>query len=253
MYGYWIQPQVTMGTTDLFLLYEYPLNGNLLNMLIHDDKRELLSAKRRIKIMYEVARALSFLHKGSITDGTTKFSFCHRDIKAGSIYLTSDYTAKLMDCGISKFVEDPTSKFDTTSLKMSFQLMDDLKVIGTPGYCCPSYASGKILCYEPSCDLYSFGIVLFELITGWPQFGQSNIRSSSQNLIRKYHDKSVLLNSVDELAGDGWNHVVDDLCECALSCVKLDHRERPSTEEVFEKLSEVYTRMVLSPATSPTK
>jgi serine/threonine protein kinase len=251
MYGYWIHPQG--GATDLYLLYEYPVNDNVLNSLIRDEKRRALTAKRRIKILYEVARALSFLHKGNITDGTTKYTFVHRDIKAGSIYLAADYTAKLMDCGVSKFVEDPTSKFDTTSVKMSFPLMEDLKVIGTPGYCCPSYASGKMLCYDASCDLYSFGIVMIELITGWPQFGQSNIRSCNQNLIRKYYDKSVLLSALDELAGDGWNHVADDLCECALSCVKLDHRERPSTEEVFERLSDVYTRFVLSPTTSPTK
>ena len=229
------------------MLFECPSNGNLLDMLISDEKRILLSAKRRIKIIYEVARALSFLHKGNISDGTNKYSFFHRDVKAGNIYLTSDYTAKLMDCGLSKIVEDPTST------KISFPTMDELKVIGTPGYVCPSYAGGKMLCYEASCDLYSFGIVMFELLTGWPQFGQSHIRSCSQNLIRKYHDSSVLLNGLDELAGDGWNHVIGDLCECAMSCVKLDYRERPSTEDIFERLSDVYTRLVLSPNTSPTK
>jgi len=258
MYGYCLKnpmiPTGGVGNAELFLVYEFPVYGALLNMLIHDEKRQELTSKRRIKIMYEVARALFFLHKGSITDGTTKFSFCHGDIKAATIYLTSDYTVKLMDCGISKFVEDPTSSYlEKNTLKISFLLMDDLKVIGTPGYCCPSYASGKILRYEPSCDLYSFGILMFELLTGWPQFGQSNIRSCNQNLIRKYYDKNVLLSSLDELAGDGWNYVVEDLCDCALSCVKLDHRDRPTTEEVFERLSDAYTRFVLSPTTSPTK
>jgi serine/threonine protein kinase len=251
MYGYWFD-QCASGPTDVFFLYEYPLNGHLLDILIHDEKRQNLTAKRRVKILYEVSRALLFLHKG-LMDGTTKYTFCHRDVKSSSIYLTADYTAKLMDCGLSVIAGDASSSVEASGMKLSFATMDDFNVIGTPGYVCPSYASGKMQCYDSSCDLYSFGIVIMEVLTGWPQFGQSNLRSCSQNLIRKYHEKTLLLNGLDEMAGDEWNHVASDLCDCAFSCVQIDHRERPSTEEIFELLSDVYTRLVLSPNTSPTK
>jgi serine/threonine protein kinase len=202
--------------------------------------------------LYEVARTLLFLHKGSVTDGVEKYPFVHRDIKSANIYLAADYTAKLMDCGLSKFIKDPSDTASGIS-GVTFAPMDESNIVGTSGYVCPSYASRQILTFEPACDIYSFGIVMLELITGWLQFGQSNWRSCDQNLVRKYHDKALLLEDVDRAAGDSWKHVLDDLCALALSCVKLDIMERPKTEDVLDKISEIYTRLVLTvtPVSSP--
>jgi len=96
---------------------------------------------------------------------------------------------------------------------------------------------------------------MFTFVLGWLQFGQSNRRSCDQNLVRKYHDKEGLLGDYDRSAGDLWNIILDDLCALALSCVQLEITERPKTEEVLDKLSDVYTRLVLThtPANSPSK
>ena len=244
MYGYWFNE---FTRKDAFFVFEYSPIGSLHQALCQDERRKELTGKRRIKILYEIARALMFLHKGSVSDGVEKFTFVHRDIKAGNIYLAADYTAKLMDCGLSKFVQDPVSFVDASSVPLvTFAPMDETNIVGTFGYVCPAYASRQILTFEPACDIYSFGIVMFELITGWLQFGQSNWRSCDQNLVRKYHDKDLLHGDFDRAAGDGWKLVLDDLCLLALSCVKLDIMERPKTEEVLDKLSDIYTRLVLT-------
>jgi serine/threonine protein kinase len=254
MYGYWIDE---FTRREAFFVFESLSNGSLHQSLCQDEKRMELSGKRRVKILYEIARALLFLHKGGITDGTDKYPFVHRDIRSANIYLAADYTAKLMDCGLSKFVQDPVLSEGTATPApwVTFAPLDETNIIGTSGYICPAYASRQILTFEPACDIYSLGIVMFELITGWLQFGQSNWRSCDQNLARKYHDKDLLMGDFDRSAGESWKIILDDLCLLALSCVKMDIMERPKTEEVLEKLSDIYTRLVLTnfPVGSPSK
>lgn len=166
-YGYWINE---FTRRDAFFVFEFLPNGSLFHFLCHDEKRRELNGKKRVKILYEIARALLFLHKGSITDGNgDKHSFVHRDIKAANIYLAADYTAKLMDCGLSKFVQDPEDEESSSSdTCVKFAPMEEAGtgIIGTLGYICPAYASRQILIFEPACDVYSFGVVIFELITG---------------------------------------------------------------------------------------
>jgi len=227
--------------SDVYLVKEFISNEPVLDMLKTEDKRKAFPANRRIKVMYEVARALSFLHKGVVIDETNTITYVHRDIHLANVFFAEDRTVKLMECGLSKFVNDPS--MDNTPTKISMTTTNANKRFGTPGYTCPSYVDGKIP-YMPACDIYSFGIIMLELLTGCIQNG---------NLIGLYHEKSLVFDEFDRDAGVGWNHVLPDVSALALDCVKTEYSERPTTEEVFERLSDVYTRLVLTPATSPTK
>jgi len=229
----------TQETKEVYFVFESPTNGSLFDALAKEDKRALLTAQRRVKIMFELARVMSFLHKGVSAGNEAPIKFVHRDLKASNIYLTSDYSIKLMDCGLASLVKDPVSESD-----IAFQLMDGWQVFGSQGYVCPQYASAKVTTYTPPCDVYSFGIVMMELLTGWLQFG---------NLAKKYQERHVLIGGIDVHAGEAWTPVLDDLCDLALSCVHAELASRPSSDSIFESLKEIYSRLLSTPNSSPIK
>jgi serine/threonine protein kinase len=234
--GYSINAQ---DSKEVYFIFESPTNGSLFDALASEEKRVLLTGQRRVKIMFELARVMAYLHKGVVVENSAPITFVHRDLKASNIYLTSEYSIKLMDCGLSSLVKDPVSQSD-----VAFQLTDGWQVFGSQGYVCPQYASAKVTTYTPPCDVYSFGIVMMELLTGWLQFG---------NLAKKYQERSVLIGGIDVHAGEAWNQVLEELCDLALSCVQLELTSRPSSDHVFETLKEIYSRLLSTPNASPMK
>ena len=99
LYGFCLKDPLD---TSAYLVFEYLPNGSLETFFQDDARRSQLTAHRRVQIMYEIARSLHFLHEGG-----AGYKFFHRDIKPANICLGTDFTAKLIDCGLAKFVEDP--------------------------------------------------------------------------------------------------------------------------------------------------
>ena len=124
-----------------FLVFEY-VEGTLLSRLIKREHR--LSPTRALPIIADVLAALHYAHENGVM---------HRDIKPGNIMLTSGGSARVMDFGIAQRIVDHTP-----------DAPDGLR--GTPSYLAPEYVgSGR---YTPKCDLYSAGVVLYEMLTGHP-------------------------------------------------------------------------------------
>jgi serine/threonine protein kinase len=99
-----------------------------------------------MKIAVGAARGLEYLHCNA------EPSVIYRDMKSANILLDNDFNAKLSDFGLAKL--GPTG--DNTHV--------ETRVMGTEGYCAPEYAkTGKL---TRQSDIYSFGMVLLELITG---------------------------------------------------------------------------------------
>lgn len=145
------------------LVYEYMPMGSLEDHLYDlDPGKEPLSWNARIKIAVGAARGLEYLHCKANPP------VIYRDLKSANILLDNDYHPKLSDFGLAKL--GPVG--DNTHVST--------RVMGTYGYCAPEYAmSGKLTLKS---DIYSFGVVLLELITGRRAIDTTK-RAGEQNLV----------------------------------------------------------------------
>ena len=219
---------------DLLLL-EYFDAGDLASHLSDRDKRAKLSSMTRVNILCEVGRALNFLHNGGVIDEEKqKYKMCHRDIKSSNICLDSNYCAKLIDCGLTKFDAVMGVNHQIT-MAQTYLNTSATHVMGTSGYMCPCYSRG-IIPYQAACDVYSFGVVMFEMLTGQTQNAQ-------MDLTLKYKTVQSLTRQVDPLAGPGWNHVIDELTHLAAECVVFEVSERPTCKEICSRLSLIQMHM----------
>ncbi|XP_022139171.1 probable serine/threonine-protein kinase PBL23 [Momordica charantia] len=128
------------ATHRLLLVYEYVCNGSLEKYLSRTASRPL-SWEKRMKIARGVARGLQYLHANNII---------HRDMRPNNILITHDYESRLGDFGLAR------TQYENSS---------ETRVVGTLGYLAPEYAEfGKV---STKTDVYAFGVVLLQLITGY--------------------------------------------------------------------------------------
>jgi serine/threonine protein kinase len=238
LYGYNVQ----LHQSSQFLVYEYLANGSLNTFLMSEDGRTRLPSQIRLSIMFQITRSVHFLHTG----GCNGLEIFHRDIKAGNICLAKDYTAKLIDCGLAKFV--PDNKFGTLPGSITPTILNESGAVafGTPGYVCPIYSRGHVPFSAP-CDVFSLGVVFVELIVGCLQGGQSsrndqNFGDFFSRYIRDNDDEPIengweILMSEADVAAE-WNvDTLKTLCKVALRCMAASPKKRITTADLIEELS----------------
>ncbi|XP_022769999.1 probable serine/threonine-protein kinase PBL7 [Durio zibethinus] len=145
--GFCIDPE-----EGLFLVYKF-VSGGSLERHLHDKKKggkgrrpSTLPWFFRYKVALGIAEAVAYLHNG------TERCVVHRDIKPSNILLSSKKTPKLCDFGLATWTSAPSIPFLCKTVK------------GTFGYLAPEYFQhGKV---SDKTDVYAFGVVLLELITG---------------------------------------------------------------------------------------
>lgn len=113
-------------------------------------KPSLLPVDRVIATLATVAEALDYAHQQGVV---------HRDIKPANIMLTKEQVVKVMDFGIAKMASSSKTKTDI--------------VLGTPTYMSPEQIAGKKV--DGRSDIFSLGVVMFELLTGRPPFTADNV------------------------------------------------------------------------------
>ncbi|KAD5803709.1 hypothetical protein E3N88_15069 [Mikania micrantha] len=132
---------------ERLLVYEYMPQGTLSQHLFEwrEHKTDPLSWKQRVSIALDVGRGIEYLHS------LAQQSFIHRDLKPSNILLGDDMRAKVADFGLVKHAPDGKYSVET-------------RLAGTFGYLAPEYAAtGRV---TTKVDVYAFGVVLMELITG---------------------------------------------------------------------------------------
>ncbi|XP_031488293.1 lysM domain receptor-like kinase 3 [Nymphaea colorata] len=144
---------------ELFLVYEYAHKSSLANHL-HDPQNKgqtSLSWISRVQIALDAARGLEYIHEHA------KAQYVHRDIKSSNILLDNSLRAKISDFGLAKLV-GKTAEGEASATR----------IVGTFGYLAPEYLSDGQATTKS--DVYAFGVVLFELISGKEAITKTNGR-----------------------------------------------------------------------------
>ncbi|KAG0469187.1 hypothetical protein HPP92_018515 [Vanilla planifolia] len=206
------------------LVYEYMPLGSLEDHL-HDlnPERKLLDWNTRMKIAAGAAKGLEYLH-----DKATP-PVIYRDLKCSNILLGDGYYPKLSDFGLAKL--GPVG--DSTHVST--------RVMGTYGYCAPEYAmTGQL---TTKSDIYSFGVVLLEIISGRRAIDTSRA-AAEQNLVAwarplfKLKDKKKFSVMADPmLQGQYPARGLYQALAVAAMCVQEQAAMRPLISDVVTALS----------------
>ncbi|CAN0892256.1 Probable receptor-like protein kinase At1g11050 [Linum grandiflorum] len=150
-------------TRRLFLVYEFMANGSVADHLLNLTRRVQLCWEQRKNIILDVAKGLVYLHC------SVKPAIYHRDIKSSNILLDLDLRAKVADFGLARQGREDGYSHITT------------RVAGTHGFLAPEYAMYGHLSHKT--DVYSFGVLILEIMTARKVIDTCSSDSSSPVLI----------------------------------------------------------------------
>ncbi|XP_048133953.1 PTI1-like tyrosine-protein kinase At3g15890 [Rhodamnia argentea] len=207
------------GTDQRLIVYDYMPNLSLLSHLHGQFATDAqLDWKRRMKIAIGSAEGLVYLHH-EVTP-----HIIHRDIKASNVLLDSHFEPLVADFGFAKLIPEGVSHMTT-------------RVKGTLGYLAPEYAMwGKV---SESCDVYSFGILLLEIVTGRKPIEKlpGGIKRTITEWAEPYIVKGRFRDLADpKLRGNFDEAQLKQAINVAVLCVQSEGERRPTMKEVVSIL-----------------
>ncbi|KAJ0627755.1 putative protein kinase RLK-Pelle-LRR-IX family [Helianthus annuus] len=199
---------------ERLLVYEYMPQGTLSQHLF--DRREYktgpLSWKQRVSIALDVGRGVEYLHS------LAQQSFIHRDLKPSNILLGDDMRAKVADFGLVRNAPDGKYSVET-------------RLAGTFGYLAPEYAAtGRV---TTKVDVYAFGVVLMELITGRKALDETMPEDRSHLVTwfrRVLISKENIIKAIDQTLDTEDEETLESICkvaELAGHCTAREPYQRP--------------------------
>ncbi|XP_043720542.1 receptor protein kinase TMK1-like [Telopea speciosissima] len=208
---------------ERLLVYEYMPQGTLSRHLFNWKEEGLMPLEwtKRLSIALDVARGVEYLHS------LAHQSFIHRDLKPSNILLGDDMRAKVADFGLVRLAPEGKTSIET-------------RVAGTFGYLAPEYAAmGRV---TTKVDVFSFGVILMELITGRKALDGTQPEESmhlvtwfrrmhiNKDTFRKAIDPTMDLNE-ETLAS------VSTVAELAMHCSAREPYQRPDMGHAVNVLS----------------
>ncbi|KAL5724933.1 hypothetical protein ACHQM5_008135 [Ranunculus cassubicifolius] len=219
------------GDDHLYLVYEYVQNGALSDHL-HDPLlkgHQPLSWTARAQIALDTARGIEYIHDH------TKAHYVHRDIKTSNILLDEGLRAKVADFGLVKLVER-SNEDDCIATRL----------VGTPGYLPPE--SVRELQTSSKADVFAFGVVLAELITGQRALIRDNQEPSKMkaliSVVYKLFQEEDPENALEAIIDGSLKDVypmeeVYKMAEISEWCLSEDAVNRPEMQEIVVTLSQI--------------
>ncbi|XP_024974970.1 protein LYK2-like [Cynara cardunculus var. scolymus] len=237
----------TIATHDEFLVFEYAKNGSLKDW-IHGGlamKSHFIAScscfltwNQRLNICLDVANALQYMHQ------VLNPSYVHRNMKSRNIFLDEEFHAKVGNFGMEECVryqnypeEVPASGYLYSTYPSSWD----------EGYIAPEYSNSGAI--SPSMDIYAFGIVLLEILSGKPPIRRGKSESKDDGCRLSERIKHILNSGIvaekvrewmDNALGENYPfEVAMKLVNLARECVDDDPSLRPTAGEVVVKLTEL--------------
>ncbi|KAF3454432.1 hypothetical protein FNV43_RR04879 [Rhamnella rubrinervis] len=200
------------------LIFEFMPNGTLQHHC--HNQHQPLDWGTRLRIALDCARALEFLHENATQ------SVIHRDFKSTNILLDQNFRAKVSDFGLAKMGSD----------KINGQI--STRVLGTTGYLAPEYGStGKL---TTKSDVYSYGVVLLELLTG--RVPVDTKRPPAEHVLvswalPKLTNREKVVKMVDPALKDKYSKKdLIQIAAIAAMCVQPEADYRPLMTDVVQSL-----------------
>ncbi|XP_040381201.1 probable serine/threonine-protein kinase PBL19 isoform X1 [Oryza brachyantha] len=205
------------------LVYEFMPNKSLDDHLFNR-AHPPLSWRLRLQIMIGAARGLDYLHEG--LQEVQVNQVIYRDFKAANVLLDADFNPKLSDFGLAR--EGPTEGKTHVSTA----------VVGTHGYAAPDYIETGHLTAKS--DVWSFGVVLYEILTGRRSVERSRPAAEQKLLgwVRQHPPESHSFRSIMDprLGGRYTAAAARQVARLADRCLAKNPKERPAMREVVEEL-----------------
>ncbi|KAM9846162.1 interleukin-1 receptor-associated kinase 3 [Aulostomus maculatus] len=207
------------------LVYPYLPNGSLFHRIHHQDAPPPLSWQERLTIIKGIAAALNHLHTAQPS------AVICGNVSSANVLLDDALQPKLSDFGLAHLRPHSASHHLT--------IMLDTRSHSNPGYLPEEYIrDGKL---SLSLDVYSFGMVLMETLTGRKVIQDQPRRTWLRDLLASEVENSGGINSclklLDAAAGQWVSAVALSLLDLALKCTTCHHRRRPSMKDVLLALS----------------
>ena len=193
---------------NYYMILEYLPQGSLFD-LIHKEKR-YLEEGQKIKIANDIAIAIKYLHNKNIV---------HCDLKSSNILLDGNLNIKLGDFGLSRFLTNSSKEKNHGR-------------IGTPHWMAPEILKGGK--YEPSADVFSYGMILWELLTYRIPYHNIdpnqivNLITKEKKIVQVPDEGNLLLRTISE------------------ACIQYDPKARPTMDKIlglFQKVDREEIRM----------
>ncbi|PSS19508.1 Leucine-rich repeat receptor-like protein kinase [Actinidia chinensis var. chinensis] len=196
--------------------------GSLGKVLTTGDEAVELDWIKRVNVVKGVANALSYMHHDSSPP------IIHRDISSKNILFDSKYTAHISDFGTARFVKPDTSNWTSFA--------------GTIGYAAPELAYTMEV--NTKCDVYSFGVLMLELIMGkhpGDLISSLSFSSLSSNSTSSSAKGILLKDVLDQRLPPPRNQVTEQLVvvsKLAFACLQSNPLSRPTMQQVAMKMSD---------------
>uniref|UniRef100_A0A665X7Z2 Interleukin-1 receptor-associated kinase 4 n=1 Tax=Echeneis naucrates TaxID=173247 RepID=A0A665X7Z2_ECHNA len=201
------------------LVYAFMANGSLLDRLACMENSPPLSWRQRCLIADGAARGLEYLHSNH---------HVHRDVKSANILLNEQFVAKISDFGLTR-----------ASAKRTSTTMMTERIVGTRAYMAPEALRGEI---TPKSDVFSFGVVLLEILSGLPPASENQEPQFLMEFIYDIDDEDeelTLKDFMDKKMSDWELNQVETTYSLAHNCLNDRKNKRPVIKQVLSELKGV--------------
>ena len=199
------------------------LEGETLRTFLASSKPTL---RRAVDLAIQIADGLAAAHEKGIV---------HRDIKPDNLFVTKEGRVKILDFGLAKSASAESCDADSMNEQTQTDTDPDV-VLGTIGYMSPEQACGRLI--DHRADQFSFGTVLYELLTGRRAFQR---KSSAETL-------AALLSQDPEPLASSDSDIPAPLCWIVERCLtKEPHGRYTATQDLVRDLTSVRERVLQSP------